>query len=213
MVEAFDLIEFFAVASLFGWLTFSGLTETEREKKAAKRDKENELEKENAKRNLNTIRGYFFISFIFYAMSASSDYFFHHPSLLGVIFPSYTFAVGTIVSFVFGTTILVLPLIVIQLVGWERLGSTHVPPIDYVLGFSLPAVVSTTLVLSIFTSSWAVRAILVSSGFFPYLGLYFAWKYYPLKGRRRIFVALLGLVPWVALAISVLTGTSWWRIT
>ncbi|MGA3108773.1 MAG: hypothetical protein ABSD99_04865, partial [Candidatus Bathyarchaeia archaeon] len=66
----FDLITLIGVAAFFGWLAFAPLQADQLEKY----DHYNLETRAKARRNLNAVNDYFAISFMFFVISACSDY-------------------------------------------------------------------------------------------------------------------------------------------
>jgi hypothetical protein len=222
LVEAFNLIEFFGVAALFGWFTFLVGTNDmidriesdrkereERTKKTktfwpfgkdAKQVEKEKEERQETRRKLNTINDYFIISFVFYAIAALSDYFFKHHTILGES-AEYGLASLTLVSFAAGTMVLALPVLYLLLLDSGR--NVFVQRKLYAFAFAFLSVgIIVALALVLPKDPPTRRYIIAVPSLVTMGGLYWAMAD-KMTARRLVEVLSVFLLSWVAVAILV----------
>jgi hypothetical protein len=136
LVEVFNLIELFAGAALFGWLTFSVMDEDNRKARGVSRQK------------LNTISDYFIVALMFFGIAAFADYAFSHATVFGRPYVAQAVTIG---AFAVGMFMLVTPVVYWSLFQWRRASKVNVPSIPRFLAYCSMAFV----VLAI---SWSLLA-------------------------------------------------------
>jgi hypothetical protein len=223
LVEAFNLIEFFGVAALFGWLTFLVATDDmvkrieqgreEREAKSQrgktkdktveevpkeKEDQQKQKEKET-RRTLNTINDYFIISFLFYAFAAVADYFFAHKTILGES-ARYGLAGLTAATFATGTIVLALPVVYLLFLDHGR--DVFVQQRSYALGLCISTVANIIMLALVLPKSSSGRPIIIVPMLFTFAGFCLAMAG-KMTVRRFIEVWLLFLLSWVVVGLMV----------
>jgi len=211
LVEFFDLISFFAIASLFAWLVYAPLQgQLILNLDATKQNQE------RARQNLLTITDYFLISFSFYCIAAVADY-------LANILPTL-YRLGFIIivgaAFVFGTTTLAVPIMYIRTIGRRRgkagkqardMASITPPPFTLTIEVTYIAAFQTAFsTILIYTFSTLVAKILL--GVFvlvSYYGTIRLLKYWGTVTRRAnsLNVTLASAAFWADL-ISLILFTS-----
>jgi hypothetical protein len=214
LVEIFNLIEFFGVASLFGWFTFARLTDEEIEKIQGKK------KQKVARNNLLAITNYFLISFAFYSVAGITDYLYHHKGQpYAALMPEMVLFRATLVLFVLGTLVLVIPFAIVSSIPrfGRNLGDIHPAPFDYTVAlFSFSAFMSITgwsQPLYGPMADWAKLPTFIS-GFLPLAGLFVGLWYYwtgkpePKMNRKVVVVNFLVLILapfWIAIAIALIS--------
>lgn len=191
MVTAFDIIQYFSVAALFGWLTFARLTDVELKRVPKQKRK-------IAKKNLILINQFFIIAFLFFAISALADYVLHHLTIsMGVemLFRPTDVLVVLLVTFLTGMGMLIAPIAYIQAIGrlGKHLGSFELAPFGYTFGFLFLTTTTSLLMWTGATNSTPLFYLLLASGCVPYIGLYLALRYWY---KRLSIVVGLVMILW-----------------
>jgi len=194
LVTAFDLISYFSVAALFGWFTFTHLTEIDLKNVPKSRRK-------IAENNVYRINQLFIMSFLFFAIAALADYLLHHLTIssgVQLIFQYDGVLIVVLLTFITGMGLLVAPIGYVQATGrsGKHLGSFELPPFFYMLWLLLMTTASSLLMLTSITFSTTLFYITSVSGIVPYFGLYLALRYWKPRGKKT-FVGLL-LIFWPA---------------
>ncbi len=197
MVTAFDIIQYFSVAALFGWLTFSYMTETNLRDIPKRKRK-------IAKENLIIINQLFILSFLFFALAAISDYLLHHLTISGGVelLVHYNEAIVWLaVSFLTGLGLLIAPIAYILAVGksGKHLGSFELPRLVFIFGFLLMATASTGLMWTTVTFSTNLFLLFFASGFVPYCGLGLALRFW--KQSHKLMAMGIVLILWPVILI------------
>lgn len=235
MVEAFNLIEFFGVAALFGWLTFLVATDdmvkrieqdredreqsqggetkdTEKTKKQRQKDEEerrkkNEESQKRTRTTLNAINDYFIISFVFYAIAALADYFFKHHTVLGES-AEYGLAGLTVAAFAAGTMLLALPVVYLLLLDHGR--DVFVQRRDYALCLCI-ATVANIVMLALVLPKYppSSRSIIAVPSLLTIVGFSIAMTG-KMTVRRFIVVLAWFLLSWAAVALLVALKMTYW---
>lgn len=188
LVQFFDLITFFGVAAIFGWLGFASLHHSELKEIDAKK-------RERARRNLYVVNDYFLIAAIFFSLSACTDYGMHHPELL---FPftgpnpdlAHAFLGPVSVTFGCGILMLIAPVWAIRSIGRKGrdLGDIYPPPFRMVMGIAMVAVGNTLTWTTLFAGvvSVNIRILCILAAVVSYIVTYDWLKKWNVKSNRLI---------------------------
>lgn len=194
MVEAFNLIEFFGVAALLGWFTFSVAIEDLLRRFKRKR---------GMREKLIRINDYFAISFGFYAIAGMADYFFWHETVFG---RQYDFAALTVVAFACGTLVLTWPVLYLQLL--QRRATIFVQKMNYALVLCVATVANIMLLVLMLPDSPVARTTVIFTSLPTVLGLLFAMSEERI-GAAIGLLAVFAVLSWIVLGVfSVLGWTS-----
>jgi hypothetical protein len=180
MVTFFDLVSLFGVAAFFAWLGFAPLQS--QMLRSVKPEK-----KEKARTNLYKIGDYFLVSFIFYSISAVSDYAFHHVSIIPTITSDQRFDLLFLVgiSFLFGVLMLFVPIAYVRRIGpdGERLGDIDPPPFYRTLLVTSLAEANTVMWIVEFVLAKTIwgKILFTSSGLASYIMGVWMIKYWHVK--------------------------------
>lgn len=206
LVEAFNLIEFFGVAALFGWLTFSVASDDVIKRFTAKDDKknkdDNKDEKNDLRDTLNTVGDYFIISFVLYGIAALADYLFFHYTVFGSNL-SYFFASLTFVAFAFGTLVLAWPAIYVWRL--QRGKARFVQHVDYALVLFVLTISNIMALVLVLPEDVKGRLIVIWPSIPTVAGLFLTMTRRLTLDMIRKFVSLL-VLSWVVLAVLVALG-------
>ena len=201
LVQFFELISFFAVASLFAWLGYAPL-QRQLVKESVDPSKE-----EKASKNLIRMTDYFLVSFLFYSGSAIFDYILHRLSKIDYFYAPVYLAVG--VTFLFGTALLLYPMFILRGKGVSILGDIDPPHFMETLGMTWLVAGNVVLSAAVITtsSSQAIKVIFV---ILIVISIYGSIRHLNPWGRRTPRSYILNLmcccIPfWMLLLIGILS--------
>jgi hypothetical protein len=194
LVEAFNLIEFFGVAALFGWLTFTVASDEVVERLGTN--------KAELIGKLNTIGDYFIISFVLYGIAALADYLFFHYTVFGPNL-TYFFAGLTFVAFAFGTLVLAWPAIYVWRL--QRGKARFVQQVDYALVLFVLTISNIMALVLVLPEDVDGRLIVIFPSIPTIAGLFLAMTRSLTLGTILKFVSLL-VLSWLVLAVLVALG-------
>jgi TRAP-type mannitol/chloroaromatic compound transport system permease small subunit len=209
LVEFFNLIEFFGVAALFGWLTYAGFMHEEEIPLGRN--------KAEAKRNRFTINNLFIIAFVLLAISYVTDYLLHHLTIsqgMTITVSRDGMVLSTFFTFVAGVFVLALPIWYVQdlLRKGTTLSDIHPAPTNYTLRHCLFAVICSGFIWSLGQPSHIIYYTLLAAGSLPYIGAILGIAYWRKKRkkseerkRKRLLLlsTVLYVLPFLVLAIAV----------
>jgi hypothetical protein len=195
LIAFFDLISFFAVASLFAWLGYGPL-----------------LSEEKASQGLGTLTDYFMFSFWFYAISAVSDYALHLPQLAEI----YRLLAGIIVAsaFILGTETLLVASYYVREFGKTRFRKTDIPPFRFVMEMTYNLTLGAISVAAGYLTSIS----LVGRTYFPLILIiswYGAYKYArswrkpDAKAKRLMTIPIIIIFLWIIVSVVMFILFGW----